>query len=282
MSPKPAIVLVHGSYHTPQVYASFLSALQAEGFETYCPQLPVSAPENLTPDPSNPTYDYDVKDFQSHPTQDQDAERIKTLLAHLIKEQGKEVLLLAHSSGGWTTHEAALPSFQKPTRAKEGKQGGIIGWFGISAFLIQPGESVWSTFAAAASSSSDAEEQETAKTWFAYHPSSNLTTIVEPEYWFFHDIPASEAEKWSKTLTACPQLQTPLTNDAYPTLPGAYVVCEEDRVLLPDYQIGMIKGAEARGGRKIVQYRVKGGHEAFLSKAGDIVDAVVDFIWKCT
>jgi hypothetical protein len=37
-----AVVLCHGSYHTPAPYSPLLAALQARGIAAYCPQLPTA------------------------------------------------------------------------------------------------------------------------------------------------------------------------------------------------------------------------------------------------
>lgn len=137
------LVLCHGSYHTPAPYEQFLTAVERDlGFETHCPQLPssdltkldvgdVNAPDFERPPPSN-----------GYPGQTDDAAVVRTLLTRLIEEDHKEVLIAAHSSGGWTATEAAVPALQRKKRREAGLDGGIIGILYITAFVAPLGKSL--------------------------------------------------------------------------------------------------------------------------------------------
>jgi alpha-beta hydrolase superfamily lysophospholipase len=104
-----AVVLCHGSYHTPPPYQPFLSLLQEKGIEAYCPQLPSSDPTKLNIDSiSNPDYDRDPPPG-GYPQPADDAEVIKKLLRKLIIEERKSVISMGHSSGGFTATAAAIP-----------------------------------------------------------------------------------------------------------------------------------------------------------------------------
>lgn len=146
-SPKPAILLAHGSYHTPQPYARLRALLSKQGYETHCPQLPCASRDYLVADPRNPSFDQPPPS-QGLPTQDLDVAALRAVLRRLVEEQGRDVLLLAHSSGGWTATEIATPELQRGKRGLEGRGGGVVGIFYMASFLVMLGESVWSTFAA--------------------------------------------------------------------------------------------------------------------------------------
>lgn len=163
-SSRPDIVLAHGSYHTPAPYADLRAHLEKAGFATHCPQLPTADPKYLVPDSSNPSFDQ-APPPGGHPQQTVDAEVLGKLLKRLIDEESKEVLLLAHSSGGWTACEAATPELQREKRREVEKKGGVIGIFYMASFLIMPGESVWSTFSK--STDKPAEAKEPAE-WFTF------------------------------------------------------------------------------------------------------------------
>lgn len=264
MAPKAAIVIVHGSYHTPAPYHGLRKALESHG------QLPCSVLKNLIADPDNPDFDTDPSSNPSHPPHSADSEVIKSLLKTLVSEESKKVLLVAHSSGGWSANESAIPEFQAEKRKEQGKEGGVLGIFYISAFLIEVAESLSGTYFRDSKDASD---------WITLHK-SNLATVNSPPHFLFHDISSEEAKKWSKTLTACPFLQSPLTNDVYSAVPLAYLICEGDRVVPPTYQEMMVKGTQERSGRKIEVYRCRGGHEAFLSSTKFVADAVAEFANK--
>ncbi|KAF2710441.1 hypothetical protein K504DRAFT_490563, partial [Pleomassaria siparia CBS 279.74] len=252
--PTIVIVIVHGSYHTPAPYGSLSKALETHGHSTHCPQLPGALLQNLVSDASNPDFDAAAPPPSGYPAQSDDADTIKSLLKTLVEEQGKKVLLVAHSSGGWSASEAAVPDLQRDVRSKEGKEGGVIGVFYMTALLVARGESTSATFGQIA----------IVPAWVDWHK-SGLSTILEPERYFFHDLDPSEAEKWSATLTACTSLDSKLTNDPYAALPLAYLICEGDRVVPAAYQESLVKATEEKSGKKIEVYRCRGGHDAFLS-----------------
>ena len=71
---------------------------------------------------------------------------LKELLSHLITVEGKEVVLLGHSSGGFVATLVAQPELQAEVRKNQGTRGGIIGIFYASGFLIPVSESVHSFY----------------------------------------------------------------------------------------------------------------------------------------
>lgn len=105
---KPTVVLVHGGYHTPDIYAPFITSLQNANYEVHCPQLPTTNLKYLVPDPSHPDFNYEPRTHKP-PEQTQDADVIKALLKTLIDDHGKEVLLIAHSAGGLDSPRVLYP-----------------------------------------------------------------------------------------------------------------------------------------------------------------------------
>lgn len=106
MSPKPTILIVHGSWHTPVHYARLVDRFHATGHEALCPRCPSVG--SLAP--------LGLKD---------DAQCIRDELARLIEKQGKDVVVIAHSYGGKVTNEAADAGFAKELRRQQGKSGGV-------------------------------------------------------------------------------------------------------------------------------------------------------------
>jgi hypothetical protein len=64
-------------------------------------------------------------------------------LRKLIVEESKSVVLMEHSSGGFTATATAIPELQAKNR-KQG--GGLIGIFYVRGFVVPVGESVHSFF----------------------------------------------------------------------------------------------------------------------------------------
>jgi hypothetical protein len=144
MFPGFAVLLVHGSYHTPKPYAPFLQSLKEAGIVAFCPQLPSSDPIKLQlGDPSNPDYDQRAPE-SGLPQPADDVKVIEDLLEILICGEGRNVLLLGHSAGGFTASAAALPVFLAKNR--KANMGGVIGIYYICAFLVPVGESINSFF----------------------------------------------------------------------------------------------------------------------------------------
>ena len=142
------VVICHGSYHTPIPYKPFITALQKQAIEAYCPQLPTSDLQNLNVGTSPDGF----PDFSSpppangYPQPADDAVVINELLDKLILQEGKKVILLGHSSGGFVATYVARQKYQRKVRQANNLEGGIIGIFYATAFLIPKGQSVHSFF----------------------------------------------------------------------------------------------------------------------------------------
>lgn len=142
------VVICHGSYHTPIPYKPFITALQKQGIETYCPQLLTSDLQKLnvgtlsdgSPDFSSPP------PANGYPQPADDAVVINKLLDKLIVQEGRKVVLFGHSSGGFVATYVARQKYHRAARQANNLDGGIIGIFYACAFLIPMGESVHSFF----------------------------------------------------------------------------------------------------------------------------------------
>jgi hypothetical protein len=145
---KPAVVICHGSYHTPAPYGPFIRSLNSHEFETvHCPQRPTCdlSRLNVGDDLLNPDFDLGPP-AEGYPSDTEDANVVIQVLDKLVNKDGKDVLLLAHSSGGWVASQAAIPEYQLKARQSRGEKGGIIGIFYSGALVVPVGESVTSFF----------------------------------------------------------------------------------------------------------------------------------------
>ena len=144
MPPNFAVVVCHGSYHTPEPYQPFLDALKANGIEAYCPQLPSSDLSKLDiGDVFNPNFDRNPPEG-GYPQPADDTKIIQELLQRLIEGENKNVILIGHSSGGFTAALSAIPKYQAKNRARS--SGGIFGVFYACGFVVPVGESVHTFF----------------------------------------------------------------------------------------------------------------------------------------
>lgn len=94
-SSKPVFLLVCGGWHTPPAYDKLKTQIESHGYEYHCPHLP-----SMGPGASGVTYEADV-------------EEIRRVTLPLF-EQGREVVLIAHSAGG--VPAVGVPKMQNRTR----------------------------------------------------------------------------------------------------------------------------------------------------------------------
>jgi surfactin synthase thioesterase subunit len=122
----PTIVLIPGSFGNRNLYATFLDKLASAGFEAHFITLPSTIRRTEGPPPT-------LKD---------DADLVHSKVAKLVDE-GKEVMLMAHSYGGMVATECAK-GLVKPDRQAAGKSGGVVHVILIAALMPQEGESLFS------------------------------------------------------------------------------------------------------------------------------------------
>ncbi|KAL9123647.1 MAG: hypothetical protein Q9175_008320 [Cornicularia normoerica] len=245
------VVICHGSYHTPEPYQPFLTALKAQGIEAYCPQLPSSDLRLMNVgEISNPDYDRDPPP-NGYPQPADDAKVLNKLLSQLITDSGKHVLLVGHSAGAFTATMVAIPELQAKPRKVKGALGGIIGLFYESGFMIPVGESVHSFF----------------------QPKDGSEAVIPP-YCQFHKHGFSGPRVYERR---CQVPMTVLDNDAYTALPCAYLVTEDDLALPSAYQDAMVAIQSQRPGVDMTVFRCPAGHSPHLTWTEGLVERVRDF-----
>ncbi|OOF89827.1 hypothetical protein ASPCADRAFT_11247 [Aspergillus carbonarius ITEM 5010] len=269
-----AVVICHGSYLTPAPYEPLLQALQSHGIDAHCPQRPTCDLTRLNVgDVNHPDFDREPP-AGGYPSDTEDVDVVIHLLDKLVNQDGKLVLLAAHSSGGWVATQAAIPSLQAKPRQAEGKPGGIIGLFYMGAFVVPVGESVTSFF-----QPKDGPFYTPPFIRFHKHGPAGLGTTVDAPRYIFSDIDPESAEKWAAGLTASPIMTDRLTNDPYSVVPCAYLVLENDLTLAKEYQEGMI-ALQSQKGTEFTVYRAPSGHSPHLSWTGGVVEKMEDFVDK--
>jgi pimeloyl-ACP methyl ester carboxylesterase len=146
MTSSFAVLICHGFYSTPELYQPLIDMFKSHDFEAHCPQLPTSDLSELNVgDVTKPDFDLDPPSG-GYPQGKDNEEVVTKELKRLIEDEGKRVILVAHSAGGWVATQCATPHFQEHARRKEGLKGGIIGILYFSAFIIPVGESIHSAF----------------------------------------------------------------------------------------------------------------------------------------
>lgn len=115
---KPTIICLHGAYHPPACYDGIRTRLEAAGFEVVLPRN-----ASLGKD-TNGSFEDDTAVVRK---------AVKTLV-----NQGKEVVIAAHSYGGFVGMNAAK-GLTAPELEAEGRKGGIKAIVYMSATLAKSG-----------------------------------------------------------------------------------------------------------------------------------------------
>ena len=118
---KPTVLIVPGAWHGSIHMGPLTEHLSSHGYPSIALDLPTAGA------PDKDLYD-DIAFITSH-------------LEELISQQGKEVIVIVHSYGGIPGSSAARP-FVKKERARNGKEGGVIGVLYISSWAMPAGKTV--------------------------------------------------------------------------------------------------------------------------------------------
>lgn len=120
---KPSIIIVPGAWQTPPAFKGIVNVLETAGYPTVHVPLPTVGGEAL------PLAGLD-----------DDVEAVRKVLAPLVDE-GKDVVLIGHSSGG-VSMSAVVEGFDTASRAAAGKKGGVVKCIFLAAFVIPKGSSL--------------------------------------------------------------------------------------------------------------------------------------------
>jgi pimeloyl-ACP methyl ester carboxylesterase len=121
---SPVVVLIPGSFSVAAMYYPILDKLQASGVESYVTTLP-SASRNPPESPASLADDIDAI-----------SNTVRTIV-----DQGKEVVLLAHSYGGMVASGLPL-ELSQTHRRKNAQDGGVISIIFLAAIVLPVGRSV--------------------------------------------------------------------------------------------------------------------------------------------
>jgi Alpha/beta hydrolase family len=264
MATKPALLFVHGAWHIPEHYKKLTTKLSEAGFDVTIPHLPTCT--NEVPPP--------------HGLED-DCKVVRSSAMHLA-DQGRSIIVLMHSYGGVVGTDS-LKDLSFSYRQSQGLPGGVVRLIYMCAFLLPVNGTLFNGELAPI---------------VAEQPEQETCTMRKPEYHFYDEADGPERQHCMKLLTLHPaevQKHCTIQYAAYRDIPTTYLVCEQDRALLPEYQKGMIQAAEGpvikQGeqnaavetggvfGGKIHVMTCNGGHSPFLSCPDDVVDCVQQ-AWK--
>lgn len=244
-----AIVIVHGSWHTPQHYSRLVEALKAKGFDNiYCPRL-ASAVESL-PLPPTANLAHDTLTIR---------QRVESLA-----DAAHPILVVMHSYGG-VVGDNALSDLLWSQRQAAGKPGGVVHLVYAAAFIIPAGTSLLTPF------------NGEMLPWLKEDATSRTVEMLDPRTSFYSDVDDDdEAQKLLDTLVLCPAsvVRDETSSDPYESvgkgLDATYLVC------MNDYRM-TTAGQEAMAsllGEERVMYYCEAGHCPMVTQPGVIAEIV--------
>ncbi|KAH7303245.1 Alpha/beta hydrolase fold-1 [Stachybotrys elegans] len=198
-SVKPTIVLVHGAWHCAESFTVLRTTLHGRGWAT-------EAPSHVTPG-----------DTSGVANTGDNARVIRQVLQRLCDE-GKVIIILAHSYGGCTA-SCAVEGLNFTKRASRGEPGGVIMFIYLSAFIIPTGVTLKDAFGGEL---------------LPWHRIVGYSVYPEnPGEIFYHDLDVAVKEKYIKLLKPEPLriFGDTVTYDPWHDLKCAYVFCENDQAI---------------------------------------------------
>jgi len=241
MSTKPTVVLVHGAFHSPDCYHLITPKLEALGYPVATVAL-----ASVGKTHPNATYLDDVTAIH------------KVMLP--ILDEGKEVVVVAHSWGG-VPGAASIEGHNIAERSARGEKGGVKSILMIaSAVILKKGVSLAET------TGTDNVD------WVNMDGTFGICSEAAKDI-FYHDLAPADQDHYFSLLR--PQAMTTFFGPVNfivgeLTIPKAYMICEKDHAVPPERQENMV---EKVGGFKV--YRYEGGHSPFLT-APDWTVGVID------
>jgi alpha-beta hydrolase superfamily lysophospholipase len=127
-----AIVVVQGSFHTPQAYQNLTEGLKHQGYATFQPELPSCSNTDDAKFPSKTLHD--------------DSAVVNSIVERLVNDESKMVFVVMHSYGVLVGSNAIPEELSFKYRKSTGLSGGVIHLLYIAAFLLDEGQSVLGTF----------------------------------------------------------------------------------------------------------------------------------------
>ncbi|CAI6341390.1 unnamed protein product [Periconia digitata] len=254
MSSLPTIVFVHGAWHQPANYQTFLDALTARGFSVHAPRLPSCSNTYTTP----PTI-----------STAQDVAAVNAIIKERV-DAGEEVLLIMHSYGGLVGTDALTNDLLRPTRAAQQQPGGVTHLLYQCAYMLEPDTSVRDVSRAAGMF----------ELWpqFVNNFDDGTTFPVDANLSFFSGEASADVMKQAEALfvrTPLSAFDTPAKGDLWKKLPVTYVHTLKDYAVPQPFQTIMVERAE-KAGADLARKTYDTTHSVFITEETAMVQLAVE------
>ncbi|KAK5065026.1 hypothetical protein LTR84_000861 [Exophiala bonariae] len=238
------IVLVPGSFAPADLYTDFVEVIAKAGLETVVVDTPsVGRREGKGP-----------------ATMTDDANEISRVVSPLI-DQGKEVVLVAHSYGGIPTTQS-LERLSPKARGAQGKSGGVLKVIYLTAVVLQVGMSNFELFGGTMP-----DFVSVADDYMSLSVEANAPLT-------FSDLPEDKALMWANRMSVHSTLsfKEKLTYPGYNDVQVHYILCEEDKIIPPQFQQAMIDLIKASSGNEVQVHSINSGHCPTHSQPDNLVN----------
>ncbi|KAI0869683.1 Alpha/beta hydrolase fold-1 [Hypoxylon argillaceum] len=254
MSNKPYILIVTGSFALPSVYDNIVEGVRKHGYDIKAIHLETAglAPGKGRDTPPATMYD--------------DAALIAKEVETLA-DQGRKVVLVAHSYGGMPATESTK-GLSVQERQKAGKPGGIVRLAYKTVLLASVGKSSIDVLGSIPSGPIE-------NGWYLPGDASGAQLV-------FSGVPKDEAAHWHSKF-ACHSVicfTNPLTHAGYKDIPVSYLLCEEDKIISPEIQKREIEMVEKETGSKVDVTSIQTGHCPSISVPETVIGWIVDVAQK--
>ncbi|USW47775.1 Putative alpha/beta hydrolase-1 [Septoria linicola] len=200
---KPAIVLVHGAWHTPAHWYDFITRLNKAGYSVEAPQLASSNNEEV-----DAAFSKDV-------------ETIKQAIQTIIST-GQDLVVVMHSYGGMCGSEAVASFFEDAQRNQNIGTGTIVRLIYVSAIILPRGKLLF----------------EDGNTLLELKIEGRLAHKLEPRKRFYNTTAQEHADKAIALLRAhsLEAFTTPPEHQGWSDygVPVTYIACKSDQALVYD------------------------------------------------
>ncbi|KAJ5795112.1 hypothetical protein N7457_001711 [Penicillium paradoxum] len=238
---KPTFVFSPGAWISTVFFDAVREHLNDLGYPSECPAHP-----SVGAEPAFLTLEDDVASLRS----------VLTSLA----DEGKDIVLVAHSYGGVVASSASEGLLQH-VRAESGKTGGIVRIVYLAAFALDKGQSLLGMLGGVPLPRMRIEGD------YVYVDSTDIG---------YQDLPVEQQEKWNgmTTHTSRAVFAGEATYEPWHDVPCAYILCEQDMALPPAFQEGF---ASKMGGPEII-HRLPSSHSPFLSMPDRLVSVLEEIV----
>ncbi|KAF2636920.1 hypothetical protein P280DRAFT_472787 [Massarina eburnea CBS 473.64] len=187
-----------------------------------------------------------------------------------LADEGKDVILVAHSYGGVPTSQS-IKGVSKAEREKVGKKGGVVRVAYMAALVPELGGSAASLMAGGENMTYVAPDED----GWLYHVDMKITAPI-----VFSSLSPEDALERCKEFSthSGASFANELTNAGYLNVPASYLFSEKDQCVLPKVQQRGIDNIEKATGRKVDVTRIAADHCPEVSVPETVLDWWVHLI----